>query len=549
MIRSHRRLACLGALALVAASVGAGPLAAQDPAVQQTQEGVSLNLQGVELAQAIATLAESAGISVVTSDLPDAEVTLRTAQPVPIEDVRALIEQLAVAHGATIQQVGGFLRIQGPPEGIEPAPPRHLFVYRLEHARAPYLAATLQALFGGGSGIPPARGTSATPLSQQLGALQQQSAAGFVGGGVQTSVPQNVTITAGGGDLEGDLQIVPEETTNTLLVRATETDWALVEQAILALDLRPLQVVIEVVIAEVRRSDEQSLGVSFTVEGDDVVAELPGGIGLEDFAVQLGLSGDDVDISATLAALGSSGNVQILSRPVIQAQNNLEARINVGEQRPFVQVSRSTDLEVQDEIIQYQDVGTVLTILPTINENGYVNMVLTQEVNSATAEREFGAPVISTREATTQLLARSGQTVVIGGLVDSQTEEMRTGIPFLKDIPLLGLLFGRTSERVVNSELFLFLTPYVVASDADADAVREAIEDNAELTESMLPLPPILPPVVGPLLPDTARDSTSFRIRPDTGGAVPDTGGAVPDTSGVILGTAGVGPPASGGGR
>lgn len=497
----------------------AAPLSAQDPPpVQETQEGVMLNMQGVELTQAIATLAQSAGLSVVQTNMPDAEVTLRTAQPVPIEDVRALIEQLAIAHAVTIQEVGGFLRLQGPPEGVEPAPPRHLFVYRLEHARAPYLAATLQALFGGGSGVPPARTTSATPLSQQLGALQQQSAQGFLGGGAQAA-PQQVTITAGGGDLEGDLQIVPEETTNTLLIRATEADWALVEQAIQALDLRPLQVMIEVVIAEVQRTEEQSLGVSFTVEGDDVVAELPGGIGLDDFAVALGLSGDDVDISATLSALSASGNVRILSRPVIQAQNNLEARINVGEARPFVQLSRSTELGGQDEFIQYQDVGTVLTILPTINENGYVNMLLTQEVNSATTEREFGAPVISTREATTQLLARTGQTVVIGGLVDSQTEETRTGIPLLKDIPLLGYLFGRKSERAINSELFLFLTPYIVASDEDADRLREAIEGNAELTEMLLPIRSILPPAIRTLLPDTllGADSLSFRIEPDTG--------------------------------
>ncbi len=90
-------------------------------------------------------------------------------------------------------------------------------------------------------------------------------------------------------------------------------------------------------------------------------------------------------------------------------------------------------------MVQYRDVGTSLTILPTINEDGYVNLLLTQEVSSATAETQFGAPVISTREATTQILAQTGQTVVIGGLVDQQTEESRTGIPFLKDIPGPGL--------------------------------------------------------------------------------------------------------------
>ena len=147
--------------------------------------------------------------------------------------------------------------------------------------------------------------------------------------------------------------------------------------------------------------------------------------------------------------------------------------------------------------------GTSLNILPTINESGYVNLLLTQEVSSVTDEIQFDAPVISTREATTQILARSGQTVVIGGLVEQQTAKQRSGIPFLMDIPLLGHLFSSTREVARYSELFLFLTPFVVASDEDAERLRLEIEGNTNLLEELVPIPSLLTPGSTVIVPDT----------------------------------------------
>jgi general secretion pathway protein D len=348
---------------------------------------------------------------------------------------------------------------------------------------------------------------------------------------------RNVTFSLGGGELEGDVQIVPDELTNSLLIRATAGDWTILEQAIAALDLRPLQVVIEVVIAEVRRTGDLEAGVGLFVSDQDVedgvvgegtTAFLPSTPSADAFTLDILRTGD-VDVGATLSALSSTGNVRILSRPLIQAQNNQEARILVGSERPFIQSSYTgvTGGGVSQEVVQYRDVGTGLTILPTINEDGYVNLLLTQEVSSATAETQFGAPVISTREATTQILARTGQTVVIGGLVDQQTEESRAGIPFLKDIPILGYLFGTTRETVTNAELFLFLTPYVVANDEDEALLKEELEGNAELLQELLPIRSMLPPSIQLLLPDTVLPDTVRidTIPPDTGRVMRRPGG------------------------
>jgi len=487
--------------------------ARERPTQERPQEGINLNFQNVPLANVVTAMGQLAGINVVSSNLPEVTVTLRTAQPVSAEEVASLIRSLAAAHGVTVVEEPGFLRLQGPQlrEG-EPLEPRQLYIHRLRHANALVLAGTLQALFGATGPRIGAATPRAETLSQQLRTIEELSGQRYQGAMMEGG---NVTFQVGSGELEGDVLIVPDEITNSLLIRATTADWGVLEQAIEALDLRPLQVVIEVVIAEVRRSGNLDVGTGLFVtdvdeeEGEGVTGILPVDPPEGGFTLDILRTGD-VNVAATLSALSSTGQVRILSRPLVQAQNNQEARILVGSQRPFIQ-SAYTSVQNPDfaqQIVQYRNVGTSLTILPTINEEGYVNLTLTQEVSSATAETQFGAPVISTREATTQILAQTGQTVVVGGLVDQQAEESRVGIPLLKDIPILGYLFGTTRKVVANSELFLFLTPYVVSSDEDEARLREELEGNTELLKELVPIKSMLPPVIRGMIPDSIPPDT-----------------------------------------
>jgi general secretion pathway protein D len=131
-------------------------------------------------------------------------------------------------------------------------------------------------------------------------------------------------------------------------------------------------------------------------------------------------------------------------------------------------------------VVQYRDVGTSLSLIPTINPDGYVNLQVKQEVSSATNEIAFGAPVISTREASTHLFVRDAQTVVIGGLADRQVEQTRSGIPILSSIPGIGVLFGATRNNDAQSELYLFLTPHIVSTDEDADRLRRSLEGRLD---------------------------------------------------------------------
>jgi len=485
-----------------------GMMRGQQTALADT--AITLDFQDLELGYVLTALAQAGGINLIYHDLPDKQVTLRTATPVLRADIPQVIRALATANGLAVTEDQGFMRIAG---NVAEPDPRQFYIYRLRHARAATLAATLQSLVSGISSSNNEREIAQryVALSQQLREMQRAAQA------EATQRGQTVSITGGvEAGFQMDVLIVPEEVTNSLLVRAAPADWEIVEKAIEALDLRPLQVVIEVLITEVRRSDDLDLGVGFSAErgtaGGQGVLDLPNAPAEQDdtFLFQIGGFGD-VDVQASLAALATTGEVRILSRPVILAQNNQEARIIVGSQQPFVQ---SSQLLVGDptgtpyQTVQYREVGTVLNILPTINEDGYVNMSVTQEVSSATEETQFGAPVISTREAETKLLAMNGQTVVLGGLVDRQTEKVRSGIPILKDLPLIGFLFRTTREREGTSELFLFLTPYIVASDEDAEALRRRIEEQQDtippdlaqqnLTPPVTVIPPDIPPDVPP---------------------------------------------------
>ena len=287
------------------------------------------------------------------------------------------------------------------------------------------------------------------------------------------------------------------------------------QQIIGTVDLRPLQVLIEVTIAEVQRTHDLDLGVSGTVKrvpngktAADVTATAPSQASARDFIVQLTGGNGTIKYDVAIAALQERGDVRVLSLPVIIAQNNRQATLNVGSSRPFVQVSQTVpnDPTGRVQTVQYIDVGTVLTITPTINPDGYVNLVVSQTDNSASNQVQFDAPIINKREAQTQIFIRDGQTTVIGGLAGKSHNKQESGIPLLSRIPLIGtLLFGRTTVNEETSELYLFLTPHIISTDADMDKLRNAVKDGSDLLKDVNIDPRIVPKT--DTLPPFRRDT------------------------------------------
>lgn len=500
-----------GALAVLCFAVSPRPVAAQDAtAVKQTAEGILVDFQDTDLRTVISALAEAAGLNVVYSDLPSRKVTVRLRTPVAKSAIPALLQSLAQSNGMTYSDEGGIIRFAtaAVTDTRSDTSMRdvRLYVHQLKHARAAQVAATMQTIFGGARTSTAAKGLTQPMLSQRL---RDQSIAPTLAPDA-TAVAPSLQTTDGPtmrAQLRGEVQIVPDERTNALVIRALPGDWETLRKAIDALDLRPLQALIEVVIAEVRTTDNLEIGTNGTAKNSNNAttpntrSATSSSSAATDFVLKLTQANKNFTADIALAALATRGNVRILSRPIVLAQNNAEAKILVGEQRPFVQVFRSlpTDAAVRDQVVQYRDVATSLTILPTINPDGYVNLQVLQEVSSATSEVQFGAPVISTREASTHLFVRNGQTAVLGGLVGRQTDVSKSGIPWFSRIPFLGALFGTQTDRSTTSEIFLFLTPHVISSDDDADALRDSLQRAGTGETGLSPAEkPILTPVAKP---------------------------------------------------
>lgn len=476
---------------LVTTTVAQTAFAQEDTLVVERNDSVSARIVDAYLRLAIQALARYLDRPVVFGNIGDLRITFETPQPVPRATLPSVLRGMLQTYGLELTEEPTFYRI-GPPAPPAPAlatvqsGPTQLFVLRIRHARADDVAATVNALYG----RPGALGEIGAPratLSEQL----RQNLVPPVEAGAQAQQQPVIQQVA---ELTGDVRIVPDSRTNSLLIRASRDDFELIRAAVEQLDVRPLQALIEVVIAEVRR--DRSLGYGLetilpkqTIPGTD--AEISGstaGLGLGDLVLNVMKLGS-VNLTATLTAAATRGDVTILSRPVLLTANNESAEIMVGSQRPFVQVQRAlpTDAPIRDQVVQFKDVGTRLTVRPTISDDGYVMLHVAQEVNAATAEIAFDAPVISTRTIQTQLLVKDGQTAVLGGLADTQRDVTRGGVPILSGLPIIGGLFGFSVTRTTETELFVFLTPRVIRTDEDLGNVSDGVGERTKELRQKVP--------------------------------------------------------------
>jgi general secretion pathway protein D len=471
-----------------------GVSAAQQP---RAADSVTVRIQAADLRSAVEIMQQYIDKPVIFAGATNGPpVTLETPRPVSRAEVPRLLRALLDAHGFELvdDTASGTYRArqkevarasptlpQASDGRRQAASPPELFVIPLKHARAADVAATVNTLFGRASpaAISPNRPTT---LADELRGVPIPP--------LDTIPSRTAPIPVGRpASLVGDLVIVPDPRGNNLLIRATRADYDLVRSAVERIDVRPPQVLIEVLIVEARRDRSFSLGVEASARDRHVDhtdnatvggSFSPGDAGLGDFTLRImGIGSWDVD--ATIRAAVRRGDVRIVSRPVVLAANDQEAEVNVGSQRPFVQVSRTlpTDAGVRDQVVQYRDVGTRLNVRPTISVDGTVAMSVIQEVSSATNETAFDAPVISTRSVKTDLLVQDGQTIVLGGLTDRQREVDATGIPVLSRIPFIGGLFGSQSRAGAETELFLFLTPRVIRNDEDARRLTDPLRERA----------------------------------------------------------------------
>lgn len=300
------------------------------------------------------------------------------------------------------------------------------------------------------------------------------------------------------------LTIVPDERANTIVASGTQSDLTFLDQLIEEIDSLLAQVRIEVVITEVRLTDDDTRGIDSFGFRYNVVTPGGGGstptFGIDDGQTNVdqrvaipgnfygatipGVSWgpDGFGIEAILNAARTLSNVSVLSTPTIVTTHNKEATVSVGELRPVL--IGTTESGVSGAItnnIQFQDIKLELTVTPLIGVDGVIQMEVSQSIQSVIDNITIGnesRPVIGTRMAESYVSVGDGELVVLGGLqaLDSSTQESRMAL--LGRLPVVGNLFTRTQESRIRNELLIFIRPTIVRTTTQANRDAERLVDN-----------------------------------------------------------------------
>jgi len=408
---------------------------------------------------------------------------------------------------------------------------RRVFIYYAENAKAKDLGATLNAIYTG-------RETTATTSSLTSTGGSQ---VGRVPGQPPPPLPPPPSVapgaplgTADAPLAEGQIRFIADETTNAIIVTTTPRQWADIEATIKQLDRMPRQVLIEVLVAEIALTNDLRLGVDWALKsgsfrfgqsslnaggsGDPTPPSFPltptvgklvplAGGGLTAFVFSAG------EFLALLNTLAAENRVNIVSNPHVMTSENKKAVINVSQSVPVVtgqqtgttvtstttngtvtNPSTTTPIGSLNQTVEYRDAGVILTVTPRIGERGTVALDVKQEVNAVGPPvAPTGSPSFSKREAETSVVLLNNQTLVLGGLIQDKVSVTDRGIPFFKNIPLIGFMFGFKERAVERTELLLLITPKVVGTALDAARITDEMRHSTQELNNAVNSAPLRP--------------------------------------------------------
>lgn len=434
--------------------------------------------------------------------------------------------------------------VTGPPETLQvidrvikqldanPASDDTVFIYHLKNGQAVDLESTLNNIFNGttSGGTRPIQTVGANRLTNSYNANTNRSfggggnspfgggrgTGGFGGmggfGGNATPLANTNRTLAGAAlsagaqlaasSLAGQVSIIAEPDTNSLLIRTNPKNYPQVQIVLDDLDRPVPQVLIKVLIAEVSHNNATDLGAEFsalnlransdgTVNGNG--QKLGTDFGLGNLTSGLVVKIVEENFSATIHALETAGKLDVLSRPYILASDNQLASITVGQDIPIITSSNTTATGIINNSTQYTSVGILLDVIPHINADGLVIMDVAPQISQLTGDSitispNVSLPVISDRSAQSHVAVRSGQTIVIGGMMEDRKTETINKVPILGDIPYIGEAFKRRQNTKTKTELLIFLTPHVAAAP---DSLQGMSKDEMGGTK-------LVPNAVGP---------------------------------------------------
>lgn len=410
----------------------------------------------------------------------------------PIQRINSLLVVSSIPQ--IFEKVEKWLREldKTPPEGTKLG----VFVYYVQNGKAKDLAEVLKQVY-----VPtkdkkdfkdkvvtpapttPARGVKPTPTtpSPAPATPPKEEKASLIEG----SVP------------EGEINIVVDETTNALIIRAYPRDYKAILKTIKKLDLYPKQVFIEVFLAEVTLNDLTKYGLEFSTFTDTFVqgvrpytytVGMGGVVTPETFSSGLRYSIASTDrLFAAIHASATENRLKMISSPHILASNNKEAKIQIGKAQPILTSTYTTTATtapaVVEGTIEYKDIGIILTVTPRISDAKLVTMEVNLE-QSDVASTKLGSleniPVFKKKTAKTTLSIMEGQTIVIGGLIEDKKEVGASGVPFLSRLPIIGALFGYQTRDINKTETVLLLTPHVITDLEESNQVTREFREKVQ---------------------------------------------------------------------
>jgi len=291
-------------------------------------------------------------------------------------------------------------------------------------------------------------------------------------------------------------KFIIDESRNSLIFVLGPSQWANILDLLERLDIPAKQVLIEAIIGELTLDDQFRMGVEWFVKNYGIKVNnktftgqggTEQGLGLGGVGFLYSLVANDDLFRAAINAFISQNRIKIISSPRILGVDNKESVIRVGTEVPVV-TSEAITGQIQTEgttgllrSIQYRNTGVILTVKPTIHAGGVVSLEFSQEVSEAqtnTISAGIQSPLILTRSIKTNLIARDGQTVFIGGLISKNVSSTRTGVPILSLIPLIGELFKSRSQSERRTELIVLLTPHILSEKSDLDYLTDEFRDK-----------------------------------------------------------------------
>ncbi|SIO20533.1 general secretion pathway protein D [Parasphingorhabdus marina DSM 22363] len=369
---------------------------------------------------------------------------------------------------------------------------RKLYSYAVQNGRAADIASSLQLVLGNGEQtVPQSNGPARIDVSG--GATQDD---GNESSPAATPSNSGFFPSASAG-LSSGLRIVPNAQNNSLLIYANGEEYGFIRDALEKLDQPVAQVLIEATLAEVTLSDDLRFGLDFSIfrsgsNGTNTITSS----GNESGTPASSFPGFSVSVigstaSAVLNTLQSKTDVRVLSAPKILTLNNEPATLQVGDQVPIVTQQSQGVVSPGAPLvnnIELRDTGVILQVTPRVNDSGTIILDISQEVSDVaeTTTSGINSPTIQQRRLASTVATRSGEMIALGGLIRNRQTKIKSGIPLLSQIPLIGGLFGRDIDTGARTELIILITPTVIRSPEETQNIVNALIDGLDLTRPLV---------------------------------------------------------------